>query len=136
MKRPAAPSGRGSWNEGHSLAAPAPRLTLNGGRPVKRLFAAAVLISAMSAAAAQGAEIFEKVGTYDATFLKIGVGARAAGMGDAYTAIADDGTATFWNAAGVARVERTEISLNHNSWVGGLLEEHFAYVFNLKQIPG
>ena len=32
---------------------------------------------------ALAAEIFEKVGTFDGQFLKIGVGARAAGMGGA-----------------------------------------------------
>ena len=34
------------------------------------------------------AEIFEKVGTFGGQFLKIPVGARAAGMGGAYVAVA------------------------------------------------
>ena len=37
----------------------------------------------------------------------------------------------------MARVtSRSEISFNHNNWVGGLKIEHFAYVFSLKAIPG
>lgn len=36
-------------------------------------------------------------------FLSIGPGARASGMGEAFTATADDPTATFWNPAGLGR---------------------------------
>ncbi len=36
------------------------------------------------------------------TFMKIGVGARPVAMGGAYTAVADDANAMFWNAAGLA----------------------------------
>ena len=34
-------------------------------------------------------------------FLRMGVGARAAGMGNAFTALADDGSAIYWNPAGL-----------------------------------
>ncbi len=40
-----------------------------------------------------------------AAFSRIGVGARALGMGGAYTAVADDATASMWNPAGIARVD-------------------------------
>lgn len=33
-----------------------------------------------------------------------GLGARALGMGGAYTAVADDGSAAYWNPAGIAQV--------------------------------
>jgi hypothetical protein len=36
------------------------------------------------------------------TFMKIGIGARPIGMGGAYTAVADDANALFWNPAGLA----------------------------------
>jgi hypothetical protein len=36
------------------------------------------------------------------TFMRIGVGARPVGMGGAYTAVADDANALFWNPAGLA----------------------------------
>jgi long-subunit fatty acid transport protein len=39
-----------------------------------------------------------------------GVGARAMGMGGAYTAVANDATALFYNPAGLARVKRIEFS--------------------------
>jgi outer membrane protein OmpA-like peptidoglycan-associated protein len=41
-----------------------------------------------------------------AAYSRIGVGARALGMGGAYVAVADDPTATVWNPAGVARVDK------------------------------
>ncbi len=54
-----------------------------------------------------GAELFEEVillgGTSSAP------GARAAGMGGAYTAVADDYTASYWNPAGLAQIRRIEI---------------------------
>jgi len=46
-------------------------------------------------------------------FLKMGVGARALGMGSAFTAIADDSTAAFWNPAGLATLEKPEASFMH-----------------------
>ena len=48
-----------------------------------------------------------------AAFLDIGVGARAAGIGGAYTALADDANAAYWNPAGLARLEKREASASH-----------------------
>jgi len=39
---------------------------------------------------------------YAGEFMALGGGARAMGIGNAFTAIADDATATYWNPAGVA----------------------------------
>ncbi|MDI6752671.1 MAG: PorV/PorQ family protein [bacterium] len=41
-------------------------------------------------------------------FLKLGAGARPAGMGDAYCAVADDATAVYWNPAGLTEVEEKQ----------------------------
>ncbi len=41
----------------------------------------------------------------------IGAGARAAGMGNAFTAVADDATAASWNPAGLVQLERPELSI-------------------------
>ncbi|MCI0479944.1 outer membrane protein transport protein, partial [Candidatus Uhrbacteria bacterium] len=41
----------------------------------------------------------------------VGSGARAAGMADAFIAIADDATAASWNPAGLVQLQRPEISI-------------------------
>jgi hypothetical protein len=44
-------------------------------------------------------------------FLKLTPGSRPAGMGEAFVAQADDATATWWNPAGMAFIERQEVAL-------------------------
>jgi hypothetical protein len=56
-------------------------------------------------------------GTSAASFLKMGAGARAAAMGESFVSVANDATATYWNPAGVARVEDTQISAMQNMHV-------------------
>lgn len=48
---------------------------------------------------------FVKVGGAGSGFLKIGVGARASGMGGAHGALVNDLSAIHWNPAGVANIE-------------------------------
>ncbi|PIR15262.1 MAG: hypothetical protein COV48_15350, partial [Elusimicrobia bacterium CG11_big_fil_rev_8_21_14_0_20_64_6] len=48
-----------------------------------------------------------------ASFLDIGVSARALGMGGAYTALADDANAIYWNPAGLARLDKREFTASH-----------------------
>lgn len=45
-----------------------------------------------------------------ASFLNVGVGARYLAMGGAGTALADDGNALFWNAAGLSQVKQRELT--------------------------
>jgi hypothetical protein len=104
---------------------------------VMKFVVALGLVGALLPATA-GADIFEKVGTFDGQFLKIGVGARAAGMGGAFVGVADDATALFWNAAGIARIDpdKSELSFNHASWPAELSFDQIGYVFHVKSIPG
>jgi len=50
-------------------------------------------------------------------FLMISPGARAAGMGEAFVALADDATAVFWNPAGLAFQQGKELTLMHANWL-------------------
>lgn len=68
-------------------------------------------VEAMPAAAATGA------GTTAANFLKIGVGARGAAMGEAHSAVANDVTSLHWNPAGLADMRFKEASVMHYSLV-------------------
>lgn len=58
-----------------------------------------------------------KKGTTAAPFLSIGQGARAAGMGSAFVAVADDPTALFWNPGGLARLGGVGMTFEHTQWI-------------------
>jgi hypothetical protein len=64
-------------------------------------------------------------GEAGAQFLKMGVGARACAMGEAFAAIADDPTAVYWNPAGLGQLDQTEILAMQNFW---LLDMSYQYV--------
>ncbi len=53
------------------------------------------------------------------------VGARAAGMGGAFTALADDGSGPWYNPAGIAFVERSQVSLSGSAYglVSGTIKD-------------
>lgn len=55
-----------------------------------------------------------------AYFKDLGVGARPLGMGGAYVAVADDGNAILWNAAGLGQLNRQEIIAMFASLYAGL----------------
>jgi len=59
-------------------------------------------------------------------FLKLGVGARPMGMGSAYVAIANDPTAVYWNPAGLASIEKTQVTAMHNEWIQDFRQEFVA----------
>ena len=80
-----------------------------------RRFALFLLLAALIAAAPAGATT--KVGTSAAQFLKIGAGCRAAALGGAYVAIANDAAALYWNPAGLARLDHNELLLMHADWL-------------------
>ena len=105
---------------------------------MRKAIVALGLLGVMVPGLAGAANIFEKVGTFGSQFLKIGVGARAEGMGGAFVAVSDDASAVYWNAAGIARVDpaKSQLILNHAQWVADLQLEHVGYVFHTKKIPG
>ncbi len=72
------------------------------------------------------------VGVSAATFLEIGVGARAAAMGGAYSAIANDATALYWNPAGIAWIEGLQAEFMHSEW---LAETNYDFLGLVVAIP-
>ena len=62
----------------------------------------------------------KKVGTTSAAFLRIPVGAKAVAMGSAFTSIADDGSAMFWNPGNMASMSKRTLFLHHSPWLPGL----------------
>ena len=72
-----------------------------------------------------------KAGTTSASFLKIGIGARAAGMGEAFGAVADDVTAMYWNPAGIAQLEETQATFMHSFWLESMNYEYLGLAYPL-----
>lgn len=62
-------------------------------------------------------------------FLKLGVGARASGLGEAYSSVADDATATYWNPAGLALLDGTQLAFSHTEWIQGISNDFLAFAF-------
>ena len=84
----------------------------------------ALLVSVAFVSPAQAA--FSKVGTTGAAFLKIGVG-RSTAMGDAFVAIADDASASYFNPAGLAHAAR-QVQFNHADWIADINHDHLSVV--------
>ena len=62
-----------------------------------------------------------------AVFLKIGTGARPAAMGGAYTALADDVNALYYNPGGLAQLKMRELGATHTEWLLGSRFDFIGY---------
>lgn len=79
---------------------------------IGNIFLTVALAVALAPLAAFGAGKGEAGGQ----FLRVGVGARAPAMGGAFSPVADDATAIYWNPAGLAQLEKREVSLSYNMY--------------------
>ena len=66
-------------------------------------------------------------GTSGSQFLGVGMGARAAAMGGAGVSIADDGSALFWNPAGLTQVTGHSFSVSHTEWLSDATYQFAGY---------
>ena len=76
-----------------------------------------------AAAQTQGLEQeagFNKGGRTAFQFLKIGVGARQAALGEASIATVHDANAAFWNPAGISGIEGYEASFSYARWLADM----------------
>jgi len=73
------------------------------------------------------------VGTTAAQFLKIGVGARAVAMGGAFSAVADNIDAIYWNPAGLSRLEKREFTASHAEMFESTRLDFLAYAHPTSQ---
>ncbi len=91
--------------------------------PHLKVGAIALIIGTLAAASAN-AQLFRstsKVGTTSAQFLKIGVGARALGMGSAQVASNRDISAIYWNVAAMSRIQQSsELTFTHANWIADI----------------
>lgn len=75
----------------------------------------------------------QRAGISTAQFLKIGVGGRAAALGEAFVAIANDASALFWNPAGLVQFQENQVMFSHNSWVVDINHEFLGAVYHLDE---
>ncbi len=80
-------------------------------RAVYKVMALTVLVTAAAVASAVAQD---KVGTTGAQFLEIGVSPRADALGGAFTAVADDASAIYYNPAGLVQLENKQAMV---SWI-------------------
>ncbi|MGE5175250.1 MAG: PorV/PorQ family protein [Hyphomicrobiales bacterium] len=98
-------------------------------RSAKRRAALRGLLATLVAAAAL-APSPARATRYAGEFLRIGVGARALGMGSAFMGLSDDGTAAYWNPAGLATLGNRQITAMHAEQFGSIVKYDFlSYVF-------
>lgn len=104
----------------------------NRGRVALLVFAALGCFLAVSAGQAGAGEVIklfggENVGTAGAQFLRVPVGARAVAMGKAYSSQATDGSAAFWNPAGIMRTPgRKNFFVSHTAYAADIDLNHLS----------
>ncbi|MBN2185326.1 MAG: PorV/PorQ family protein [Candidatus Krumholzibacteriota bacterium] len=84
-----------------------------GGKMFRRIIIVTAMVMLFSVSAATAGD----PGTSGFVFLRLGNGARASGMGEAYTAVSDDATSIYWNPAGLASVEGVQLNVTHSEWL-------------------
>lgn len=99
----------------------------------KHLVIALALLTVVAATAPAPARPAEATGI----FLLIAPGARQGGMGEAFVAVADDATATWWNPAGLGFLNRRELTLMHVNWLPAfhLPDMYYDFISYVNRIP-
>src|SRR5215831_18795257 len=96
----------------------------------------AALAVAPVSARAQSSLGGQRAGTSSATFLRIGVGARAVGMGETFVAVANDPSAIFWNPAGLASLQRRELAISYVQWPADVNYNHLTMIMPSRRLGG
>lgn len=92
--------------------------------------AAALLFAALPATAG-----LNNTGVSGASFLQLGAGARALGMGEAFGSVAEGAEAIYWNPAGLAQLPRPELAYARTELMHGRSHHDFgAFAYPIKAI--
>lgn len=61
-----------------------------------------------------------RVGTTAASFLEMGIGSAASGMGEAQVGVVRDLSSVYWNAAGLAYMDNSEVQFSYQPWIADI----------------
>jgi len=67
-------------------------------------------------------------------YLRIGAGGRAAGMGEAFTAVSEGASATFWNPASINVDSKNSVLIAHNKWIKDISSNFLSFVFGKNRL--
>lgn len=111
------------------------------GKPIKKSalkqgWKALMLITGMHllAGLAWAGQTNYAIGNAAAAELRLGLGARPAGMGEAFSSLADDANAVTWNPAGLGKVAGAQAGFMHYLYLADMYFDHVNYSQNL--MPG
>ncbi len=72
-------------------------------------------------------DIHSKAGTTGFGFLRIGPGARAVAMGNAFTGVTGDIYSSYWNPAGLARIEQSQATATYLNYLLDIQSGYLGY---------
>jgi len=98
---------------------------------MKKMIISLIVITLTVSGFSQTSRVNSKRGTTAATFLSIGQGARAIGMGSAFVALSDDPSGIYWNPAGITKTEGFGLVVDHTAWFADINYNYLAMTYNL-----
>ncbi|MDA8131577.1 MAG: PorV/PorQ family protein [Elusimicrobia bacterium] len=102
---------------------------------IRTLSALALLLASAAAPlrALEDPRYFSKkaVGTTTADFLNLSVGARAAAMAGAYTAVSEEASAVYWNPAGLVQIPKLSAVFMRAQYLEDISYQYAAYAHRL-----
>jgi len=84
------------------------------------------LLATLTVATLSAPSFADDPGSAGALFLRIGMGARASGMGEAFAGVAEDASSVYWNPGAMAAVLGTNVMVMHNEYVQSVRLEQAA----------
>jgi hypothetical protein len=73
----------------------------------------------------------QRVGISAFQSLKLGVGARAVGMGESFVAVANDVSALYWNPAGLVQGTENEVMASHTEYVADISHDFLGVAYRV-----
>jgi hypothetical protein len=98
---------------------------------VKRILITLILVGIF---AGEGQSAQSRAGASGAQFLKIGVGSRYQGLGEASVAVANDIYSMYWNPAGLCEIESAQASFTTVDWLLDINLNYAAFAQNFEGV--